>query len=129
MLHRASKRRSFDKINVTKAFLLFEGVLFTSSFILWSCMSRSQGKFYLRQNLPSVLNGGGGLGYYLIQTLSITQRELEEILSYEVSPKKSTTEEKSKVLKQLRKIKQSSEEKLMKSVSVLFEDTINNTNK
>lgn len=76
-----------------------------------------------------LLIGGGGLGYYLIQALSITQRELEEILSYEISPKKSTTEEKTKVLKQLRKIKQSSEEKLMKSVSVLFEDTINNTNK
>lgn len=76
-----------------------------------------------------LLIGGGGLGYYLIQTLSITQRELEEILAYEISPKKSTTEDKNKVLKQLRKIKKSSEEKFMKSVSVLFEDTINNTNK
>lgn len=26
-----------------------------------------------------LLIGGGGLGYYLIQTLSITQRELEEV--------------------------------------------------
>ncbi|KAI4486653.1 hypothetical protein M0804_006023 [Polistes exclamans] len=73
--------------------------------------------------------GGGGLGYYLIQTLSISQRELEEFLAYDNSPKKSTTEDKNKVLKQLRKIKESSEEKLMKSVSVLFEDNINNTNK
>lgn len=76
-----------------------------------------------------LLIGGGGLGYYLIQTLSISQRELEEFLAYDNSPKKSTTEDKNKVLKQLRKIKESSEEKLMKSISVLFEDNINNTNK
>ncbi|XP_035738411.1 uncharacterized protein LOC118448792 isoform X2 [Vespa mandarinia] len=114
MLHRTPKR-SFDKIKVAKSIVLFESILFGCSLIFWSCMSRSQ--------------GGGGLGYYLIQTLSITQRELEEILAYEISPKKSATEDKNKVLKQLRKIKKSSEEKFMKSVSVLFEDTINNTNK
>lgn len=76
-----------------------------------------------------LLIGGGGLGYYLLQTLSVTQRELEEILAYENSPKKSNTEGRNKVLKQLRKIKQLSEEKLMKSVCAESGDTINNTNK
>lgn len=76
-----------------------------------------------------LLIGGGGLGYYLLQTLLVTQHELEEIFAYQNSPKKSNTEEKSKVLKQLKKIKQASEEKLMISVSVESEDTINNTNK
>ncbi|KAL2737256.1 hypothetical protein V1477_012212 [Vespula maculifrons] len=66
MLHRASKRHSFDKTKVAKRFLFFEGVLFIGSFILWSCMSRSQGKFYLRQNLPSVLNGY----YYIYEKVS-----------------------------------------------------------
>lgn len=32
-----------------------------------------------------LLIGGGGLGYYLIQTLSITQRELEEVMYINIS--------------------------------------------
>lgn len=56
MLYREPKR--VDQLKVGKRLILFEGLLFTGSFILWSCMYKSQDfRYFLRQNFPSMLNG------------------------------------------------------------------------